>query len=291
VDLVNVEISVSDARGNPVAGLRRQNFRILDEGMPQTITHFASVEAPAVLFVLVEASPAVYLIRGQHLAGVYALADGLAPDDQVALASYGDAVRLLLPLTPEKAALTRAVARLEYSLGMTDLRLFESVAAVLDRLAPLPGRKALVLLTTGLDTAGAPARERLEEMLRASDVVLYAVALGGALRDYRAKAPADESRAPALSFEEADKALERLAQVTGGRAFFPRRVTEFTGIYAQIARTLRHQYSLGFAPPARDARPHRLEVQLLDDRGRVVAPAPGGPRYRLRHRPSYLAPQ
>jgi len=95
VELVNVDVTVTDARGDFVRGLKPENFRVFDEGMEQRITYFAPVEAPAVVLVLVETGPAVYLIHRQHLTSAYKLLEGLGADDQVALASYDQAARLL----------------------------------------------------------------------------------------------------------------------------------------------------------------------------------------------------
>jgi len=181
VDLVNVEVTVTDARGNFVGDLARENFRVLDEGVPQPLTHFASVEAPAQVLVLVETGPAVYLIHQQHLLAAYALLEGLAPDDQVALGTYDQSARLAMSFTADKNALAGAIDRLRYNLGMADLNLFDSLAAALDWLAPLPGKKAIVLLSTGLDTSGAGRYEALLQKLRASEVVILPVALGGEL--------------------------------------------------------------------------------------------------------------
>ena len=324
-DLVNVEVTVTDARGNFVTGLAHENFRVLDDGAEQPITHFAPAEAPALVLVLVETSPAVYLIHRQHLEAAYALLEGLAADDWVALGTYDQSPRLLINFTQDKSALAQALGSLHYNLGMGQLNLYESLAAALDWLAPLPGKKAIVLLSTGLDTSGAGRWEKLLEKLRASDVVVLPVALGGELRqpgppgkkdqhDKNKKkkgesvelAKKGQAVEPAkddteLSFAQADRALEGLAQATGGRAWFPREAREFPGIYRQISGILRHQYSLGFAPPARDARFHKIEIQLLDASGRPLAPAeppkaPGRPPaegaagYRIHARPGYLAP-
>lgn len=183
VDLVDVEVTVTDAHGNFVGGLARENFRVLDEGVPQPLTHFASVETPAQVLVLVETGPAVYLIHREHLLAAYALLEGLAPDDRVALGTYDQSARLTINFTADKNGLAGVIDGLRYSLGMAELNLFDSLGVALDWLAPLPGKKAIVLLSTGLDTSVAGRYEALLEKLRASDVVILPVALGGELRE------------------------------------------------------------------------------------------------------------
>jgi Ca-activated chloride channel family protein len=287
-ELVHVGVSVTDARGNPVSGLTKANFRVLDDGAAQPITYFASMEAPAQVLVLVETSPAVYLIHTQHLAAANALLDGLAPDDQVALASYDQSPRAILPFTSDKGELARALQDLHYTLGMGELNLFGAVSAALDWLAPVPGKKALVLLSTGLDSGPRVRWDELLTKLRASEATVFPVALGGELRTAKPKkgsqpTPGGED----LSFAEADKILEQLADITGGRAYFPRGGGDFVTMYRQIAATLRHQYVLGFEPAAHDGRFHTITVQVLDQAGLPVAAARN---YRVFARQGYQAP-
>jgi VWFA-related protein len=266
VELVNVDVTITDSRGNFVRELKRENFRILDNGAEQPITHFASIEAPATVLVVVETSPAVFMLHRQHLDAAHALLGGLAPDDQVALATYDETARLVLPFSADKRALQKAMGSLRYNLGRGELRFYDALLAALGWLEPTPGKKALVLLTTGLDTSRRPWQE-VAERFRASEVTVYPVALGGELRDFRAD-PGTQS----LSFQESDRVLHELPELTGGRAFFPRKAAELPVVYRTIASTLRHRYSLGFAPPARDAQFHRIFVQLRDDQGRILGP-------------------
>jgi Ca-activated chloride channel family protein len=305
VELVNVDVTVTDARGNFVRGLKRENFRVLDNGVEQPVTHFASIDAPATVLVLVETSPAVFMLHHQHLDAAYALLGGLAAEDQAALATYDESARLLLPFSADKRALQRAIENLRYNLGRGDLRFYDALVAALGWLEPIPGKKALVLLTTGLDTSGRPWQE-VAQRFHASEVAVYSVALGGELRDFRGTSEAQQ-----LSFEESDRVLREMAEITGGRTFFPRKADELPGIYRMLASTLRHRYSLGFAPPVRDAQFHRIFVQLRDDRGRLLgpfypeleAPATDGTgasgtrqsdktrvRYRIHARRGYVAP-
>ena len=280
VELVNVDVFVTDRRGNFVTDLTREHFRVFDEGELQPVTHFASLEAPARVLVLLETSPAVYLLHQQYLAAADALLEGLHPEDEIALASYDDAFHLLLGFTRDRDAIRSRLAALSYRLGMAELRCFDAVAAALNWLASHPGKKALVLLSTGLDAAGTARWAALEPKLQAAGVVIFAVALGGELRGFSGEG---ESAASALSFASADRALRRMAELTAGLAFFPRRAEDFAGLYQQIAAQLRHHYSLAFPPPRRDGRYHRLQVQLLGADGR---PLP----LRVRARPGYLAP-
>src|ERR1700733_9816752 len=155
-EMVQIGVSVLAAGGEFVSGLQRRNFRVLDGGVERPLLFFAPTDAPAQILVMVETSPAVYLIQNQHIAAAYALLDGLAPEDQVALVTYDQAPRAVLAFTPDKNALSNALGGIQYTIGMAELNFYDSLAAVLDWLAPLPSKKALVLLTTGLDSS-APA--------------------------------------------------------------------------------------------------------------------------------------
>ncbi len=290
VDVVNVDVLVTDARGNFLRDLRRENFRVLEDGAERPITNFVSIDAPAQVLVLVETSPAVYLIHRQHLDAAYALLDGLAADDQVALATYADTAKVALQFTPDKRAVYAALRDLRYNLGMAELHFHDSVSTALDWLAPLPGRKALVLLTTGLESDRAHW-ETLAERLRASEVSVFAIALGGSLREFgKGKSPGVNNSA--FSFEQATRDLTAMADITGGHAYFPKSAREFEGIYRQVSSALRHQYSLGFAPAARDGKFHSIDVQMLDAAGRIVAPAEskkGKPAYHINARQGFVA--
>jgi Ca-activated chloride channel family protein len=305
-ELVRVDVNVTDARGSFVGDLRQRNFRILDDGAERPITFFASTETPVQVLVLVETGPAVYLIHRQHLEAAYALLDGLAANDRAALAAYSDTPRVLLPFTEDKGALASALVHLEYGVGMGQLNLFGALSAVLDWLAPLPGRKAMVLLSTGLNTSAPSAWNALAEKFRVSEVTVFPVALGGSLRSFEAKDSKKpnrkNSKAPAAaepdaafaekykpSFEEANRELEALARISGGRAYFPTSRDDFVSIYRQIASALRHQYTLGFEP-ARDGRLHKVEVQVVDGTGQPMTSAATQSGYHVFAREGYLAP-
>ena len=181
-DTVKINVSVMANSGDFVAGLEQKNFRVLDNGTDQPITFFTPTDAPAQILVMVETSPAVYLIQNEHLTAAFALVQGLAADDQVALVTYSQEPHAVLAFTADKTAFTAALGQLQYTLGMGQLNFFDSISTALDWIASLPGKKALVLLTTGLDSSPPARWDALVQKLRTQDVVIFPVALGGALR-------------------------------------------------------------------------------------------------------------
>ena len=294
-DLVKLDVSVLDRHGNFIGGLSQGQFHVLDSGSEQPIVGFAPVEAPAQVLVMVETSPAVYLIRNEHVTAAYALLEGLAPDDAVALVAYDQTPRGLLNFTPDKSQLQSALGKLQYTIGMGQLYFYDSLSAILDWLAPMPGKRAVVLLTTGLDSSPPERWDALVRKLRSSDVVVFSVGLGRSLM----QKPTDKSKpkqkaAPATGgtdeFERADRALSALATMTGGRAYFPRSAKEFVLIYHEIASALRHQYILGIAP-ARDGQLHLLVVKVRDPAGQSEKRSAKEPKYRVLAREGYLAPE
>ena len=292
-EIVKVDTSIVDNHGNFVGGLAQSNFRILDNGTPQPIAFFIPVDAPAQVLVMMETSPAVYLIHNQHLVAAYALFDGLAADDQVALVAYDQAPREILKFTTDKSALLAALGGLQYTIGMGDLSFYDSVSGTLDWLGPAGGKRALVILTTGLDSSPPAHWDALVSKLRNEDVVIFAVALGGALRGgeppKKSKKPPPPQSAADASFAKADRALRSLATITGGRAYFPQSEKDFVPIYHEIASALRHQYVLGIAP-AHDGQLHTLTIEALDAHGQPMNAPAKKPVVRVFAREGYFAP-
>jgi Ca-activated chloride channel homolog len=293
-EMVQIGVSVLAASGDFVSGLRGKNFRVLEGGIERPQIFFAPTDAPAQILVMVETSPAVFLIQSQHIAAAYALLDGLAPDDQVALVTYDQAPRAVLAFTSDKNALLNALGQIQFSVGMGQLNFYDAVSTALDWIAPVSGKKALVLLTTGLDSSSPARWDALAQKLRARDVVIFPVALGGWLRrapdkpDKKKKAT-EAPQADSQVFAAADQALLGLAAITGGRAFFPQSAKDFAPMYQQIAAALRHQYLLGIAPE-HDGQFHPLTVQVLDAGGQPFVTEGKKATHRIFSREGYLAP-
>src|SRR5437016_9769194 len=175
VDRVNVGVIVTDHSGHFVEGLRREDFRVFDNGIEQALTGFTSIEEPAQVLLLIEAGPAVYVLEGGHLQAAVALLNGLAQDDRVAVVKYAQAPAKLLDFTADKQAVEAAFGQLSFNLGYGSLNLSTSVLKVLEGLGNVPGKKSIVLLSTGLDTSSANDSAEVVQRLRMGDVRALAI--------------------------------------------------------------------------------------------------------------------
>jgi Ca-activated chloride channel homolog len=294
VNLVTIPVTVTGRGGQFIGGLQRENFRLLVDGTEQPIEYFASEQESARVLVLVETGPAVFLLRGEHIAAAGALLDGLAPEDRVAVGAYNDVPRLLLDFTTNKQQAEASLNSLMYGLGSAELNLYDSLASAVAWAEPAGGKYAIVALTTGLDSSGSGpgSWERLSQVLRQSNVLLLPVALGGELRGVRMPHENGSPDAEQGSFERSDAVLKAIAAETGGQVFFPRSAKDFAETYRRIASLLNHQYSLGFTTPPGEppGQEHTLQVQVVDERGRPFDGKQAKPAYGVNYRRGFSTP-
>lgn len=303
VDRVDVGVVVTDSSGQFVGSLHRENFHLFDNGAEQPITDFLSIDEPAQVLLLIEAGPAVYLLQGGHLQAVHALLDGLSPTDRLAIARYNEAAEPILNFTPDKSIAAGALDQLRFNLGFGQLNLASSLSTALDWLALIPGKKSLVLLSTGFDTSPPTAAQTLLARLKSTDVRVLAISLGGELRgaqpvetkrSKKASAAPEKAQAVAEGFAEADEVLKTIAGANGGRAYFPRTAKDFADVFTEIAQLVRHEYNLGFVPPAHDGKLHAIAVRVTNsaaaNSSSTASDATSNATYRVDHRQAYIAP-
>ena len=285
VDRVNVGVIVTDHGGHFVEGLRREDFHIFDNGVEQPVTGFAAVEEPAQVLLLIEAGPAVLFLGKNHVRASDTLINNLSPNDRVAIASYSRSPELLLNFTPDKPTARVALQNLNFMVGFAELNLSSSLESAIDWLAPFPGKKTVVVLSTGVDTSPPEKWQVIQQKLKTSDVRILAVSLAGDFRKlpkWRKLSPQErEDRARVKQvFAEADESLHELSQATGGRVYLPKNEEEFEHAYSEIAQLVRHEYSIAFSPPANDGQIHTIQVEVkrlwcrVDHRQAYLAPTP-----------------
>jgi len=283
---VNVGVVVTDEKGKFVEGLTRDSFHVFDNGSEQPITEFAPVEEPGQVLLLVESGPAAYFLQDANLFAANTMLKGLSAGDRVAVVTYTDAAQAILDFTPDKSAAQMALDAIRFNLGFADLNLSSSLNTVLDWLERVPGKKTIVLISTGVDTSPATAGTALQSRLEIGEVRILCISTSGPLRNGKQGNKAKVQQA-LEQFQAADQLLRWIAQATGGRAYFPVNGKAFEETYRDAAFMVRHEYNLAFAPPSSDGAVHKIDVKVDSaSRGKDKSP-----EYRVDHRRGYQAPK
>ena len=286
VELVNVGVIVTDSRGNFVQGLRRKDFHVFDNGVEQPISGFATVDEPGQVLMLIEAGPAVYFLQDAHIFAGDAMLNGLSRADRVAIARYDNSATPILPFTTDKRAAQAALSAIRFNLGFGELNLSSNLNTALDWLTKVPGKKTILLLSTGVDTSSGPAVQSLPLRLETSDVRVLCVSVSGPMRNGKKGYP-NRLKQNEEIFAQGDALMRAIAEASGGRAYFPENEKAIQEIYGQVAQLVRNEYSLAFAPPTADGNLHSIDIKVdLPQPSADAKPSD----YRVDHRKSYRAP-
>lgn len=174
VDLVNVNVVVTDVNGRYLTYLTKDNFRIYEDRVEQQITHFSPVDAPFAVGLLLDTSNSTINKLAQIQDEAIRFIEQIHVDDDVLVISFDDEVHLDSDFTRSKPATQRAIKRTR-SGGSTQL--YEAVyLALQQKLRPRPERKAMVLFTDGVDTA-SPTSTQSEtiELAKEADTLIYPI--------------------------------------------------------------------------------------------------------------------
>jgi Ca-activated chloride channel family protein len=259
-DLVVFSATATDNRGRPVTNLRRDEFRVYEDGHLQPIAHFHEGRSlPARILLLVDASGSMNeewkVASARRAAGQ--ILDALGPEDQVALAGFDSRYWGVVAFTRNKEEVRKGLASVT-PFGSTALHDALDKAAH-DIATWGEGRRAVVVLTDGVDTSSQSTPEAVIERARALDVPIYAVSVVSPLDDPRSQEfLGDKKKGEAVAAAET---LARYAVLSGGLAF---RVSDALGLRVasdRIATELKHQYRLGWAPGSGSTRFRRVAVQ------------------------------
>jgi Ca-activated chloride channel family protein len=263
-DLVVLPVSVTGAHGDFVSGLTQDEFRVYEDGRPQQITLFQEEDTPVTVGLAVDHSRSMSRKLSSVAAAVSAFAKSSNPHDEMFVVDFSDHVSIQRPggqaFTSNPQELAQAVSEVSAG-GMTAL--YDAVAEGLNHLQlGRTEKKALVIVSDGGDNASKRKYADVLELAHRSQAVIYAIGLVGAPE------------------EENPNVLRRLCKDTGGLAFFPAEGESVSQISASIARDLRKQYTLGFAPGNRNVDSFR--------KIRVEVTAPGRGKLQLRTRSGYF---
>lgn len=261
VQVVQINALVSDRSGKFVSGLTPTQFRVLEDGKPQKILHFAAEEAPLEIVIAVDISASMGMAIEELKRAVRQFIARLKPTDQVTLIAFNEEMFVLAQREHDRAKLNEAIDRLTVFGGTT---LYDVIIRSLELLSRQPGRRSLIVFSDGEDQSSQASFAIVDRALRSNDATLFMVALG------RGREVADLR-----------EIVQALAEPTGGRGLFADSPADLDDAFAELLNELTHQYLIGYESTnaAKDGAWRKLEVEVP------------GTNYRVRARQGYFAPK
>jgi len=289
-NLVTTPVSVLDRDGRFIPGLKKKDFKIFENGVPQAITYFQSSEQPFTVVLMIDTSPSTrYQIDEIHYAAV-TFVNQLRPSDKVMVVAFDGRIRILTEPTVEKQKIFAAIYKAQFGSGTS---LYDAVdyVATLDLVREL-GRKAVVIFTDGVDTTSrradyASTVTAVEEV----DALFYPIRYNTQKANTDAVAQTYGIQLPAgmlvqlgrgqsdAEYQKGKTYLETLATNSGGRIFEADTIPNLETAFAGVAEELRRQYSIGYYA-TEDGKP--------GDRKKIKIEVSRPPRAVIRAKSNYV---
>jgi VWFA-related protein len=294
-DVTNLFFTVIDKQKRYVTTLQEADLRVLEDGMPQQILVFQrETDRPVSIAFLIDVSASEARTLGEEKTAARSFIEAIirSKDDEAAIIPFADRAFLEQPFTSNRLSLYSALSQVDIALPLYfgSGKPIDGIASGPGTSVPPPGttaiwdavtvtaseimasragnrRRAIIMLTDGHDTSSRVRRDVAIEQAIASETVIYAIGIG------------DES------LEGVDKGpIQRVAEATGGRAFFPRRELDLKNAFAEIEREMRSQYLVAYSSSNknRDGSYRQMRIEVINPNLRQE-------QLKLRHRPGYFA--
>jgi VWFA-related protein len=270
IDLVNLDVVVTDKRGNFIPNLTQKNFKVYEDKVEQKVTNFSPTNAPLTIVMLIEFANTFGFWFSDVVMPAAQFINLLKPEDWAALVAYDLRPEILTDFTQDKRELYSGLNRMRIP-GFSETNLFDALKDTLDRLEEVDGKKAVLLISTGVDTFSKITFDTILKRVQNTDSVIYCIGMGQLARELF-DARGYISPEQRLTFLQADNQLNTFARRTGGKAWFPRFLGEYPSILQQVGIELRNQYSMGYQPqnPSKDGKFRKIKVDVVDENGTVV---------------------
>jgi len=267
VKLVNVFVTVTDERGAPVAGLKKENFQVLEDDRPQKISVFdKESELPLSIVLDIDTSLSTRKDLPLEINSARRFAHAIIrPIDALSVYGFNEIVDEVVPFTPDLKVIDRGIEHLHLGAATA---LYDAIYVGSESLEKRQGRKVMVIITDGGDTI---SKTDYQEALRAaqiSEAIVYSIIV----------VPIEASAGRDTGGEHA---LIQLSADTGGKYFYATTISQLDSAFQTISDELRTQYLLAYYPSQRlaDSDFRRIEVKLAD--------LPDAATYKTRHRTGY----
>lgn len=264
-ELVDLYVTVTDGEGRLVPNLIQDDFAIFDEDEAQEIALFEQEIRPISVIVMLDTSIStdnvMHLIRG----GAEQFLIRMLPDDRARVGAFNDKIRIEPPeFSGDRDALIEELGNQDYG---NSTRLWDAMEASLDALTEVAGRKVVLVLTDGQDSASSSGWKNILRRAIAEDVMIYSIGL-----------EVEYFNGARWTRTRPEGNLRRLAQETGGGYFLLEETDDLGPTFTRVSQELHSQYVLAFTPTVRDGKTHELEVRVA------------GRDMEARSRRSYVAP-
>jgi VWFA-related protein len=295
VPVVTLDVIATTQHGDLLTGLKKENFRILEDGQPQTITNFGPTDAPITMVVLMEFSARYsgwFAYQAKYWAD--ALFPNLKQKDWVALVTFDMRQHMEVDFTQDKNEVRQALYSL-YFPGFSESNVFDAVLDTVDRLKDVKGKKSILLLASGVDTFSKHTWDQTMKQLRGTDVTIFAVGVDKPLTNWM-QLHGQLGAIRELNFLQAENQMKTMAAMTGGFSWFPQFDGELPGVMRDVTDFLRHQYSITYTPTNHnpDGKYRKIKVELVaPDGGPLVVTDQKGKKQKwvVYAREGYTAPK
>jgi VWFA-related protein len=293
VPVVSVDAVVTDNNGTFLSGLKKENFRISEDGVVQQITNFSPTDAPITIVLLVEFSTrggGWFAYNSANWAAAFL--NNLKPNDWVALETFSLRSDIEVDFTHDREQILQSLSHLIFP-PFSEADMFDAIGDTVDRLQDVKGKKAILLLAQGVDTFSKLTLDKITKRLRDTDVSIFSIGVGDLQFTMNEQYAGPVER---LDYYQAQNQLRSFAAMTGGRAWFPRFDAEIPGIMQDVAASLRNQYSLAYTPSntTLDGKYRKIKVEILaPDGGPLTVTDQKGKKvkFQVYARQGYTAPK
>ncbi len=255
VELVSLSVTVTNSGGRYVSNLEQSDFSVFEDGAKQEITFFTRRPQPIALSLLLDSSASMDDKLRTLQGAASNFVQRLKPTDLAQVIDFDSRVEIRQPFTANQADLQTAINSISAG-GSTSLH--NAIYIALKELKKIKvqaeedvRRQAILVFSDGEDTSSLVSFDEVLDLAKRSETAVFTIALRG---------QADQRK----GFREAEYVMRQLADETGGRAFFPERLEDLSGVYGQIADELASQYTVGYTSrnPRRDGAWRRVVVQV-----------------------------
>ncbi len=270
VPIVNIDANVIlDKTHQFVPGLKANNFLILEDGVPQTVTSVRVAQTPITAVMLLEfAANSYYLINDMRTASYYFFRS-LRKDDYVAVVTYDLRTHILTDFTNNPELVAQSLQSLMIP-GFSDTNLFDALYETLDRCSRIEGRKYIILIGSGRDTFSKLTLDKILAKVKASqNTTIFSIATGALINEMAGGRGGMGGAISNLNYLQAQNQLKTFADMTGGLYFAPLFQGALPDVFGQINDSIRNEYVLTYRPTnnKNDGSYRKVKVLLVDNEG------------------------